>query len=357
VTLRIAALTAALVLAAPSIAAAATNTPAGNRSLSRTTIMDCAADPSGSDCISLALADINAARAAEGVRAMVLPGDFASMSVPVQLLNLANLERVDRGLSPILGLSGPLDRDAQAGAAQDADPMPTHFYGTAATSNWAGGDASTLEADFDWMYDDGMGSGNLDCTSSNQSGCWGHRHDILWSFSGPIAMGAGYATGQYGPSMTELFVGGDTKTAPGQPDAPVTEPSRVAGAGGGPAVGSTASAGASGHSAPTGGVRLRVTSVAPARGAVIVIARCAGVPGRSCKLAATVGAAGGSAATRSAATLTIQAGRTRVIRIALDRAAIRLLARRHTLRVHVAVKPSTASGAPSAYTLTLRSSR
>ena len=157
---------------------------------------------------------------------MVLPSNFATMSVPVQLLNLANLERVDRGLTAILGLSAALNQDADNAAAQDEDPMPTHFYGDVATSNWAGGDSSTLEADFEWMYDDGMGSGNLDCTSSNQSGCWGHRHDILWHFSAPIAMGAGYGTGQYGPSMTELFVGGDTKTAPGEPDAPVVRPSQ-----------------------------------------------------------------------------------------------------------------------------------
>ncbi|MBV9212082.1 MAG: hypothetical protein JOZ25_00360 [Actinobacteria bacterium] len=174
-------------------------------------------DRSGVACITSALADINAARAAEGVRPMVLPAGFASMSVPVQLLNLANLERVDRGLSPILGLAASLNRDAQAGAAQDTDPMPTNFYGDEATSNWAGGYDSTLEADFAWMYDDGLGSPNIDCSAADPSGCWGHRHDILWQFSAPIAMGAGYARGQYGASMTELFVGGDYETAPASP--------------------------------------------------------------------------------------------------------------------------------------------
>jgi len=213
--------------AAPASASASTGDPAANRSLSPATYSNCSSNPSGSSCVSSALADINAARAAEGVRAMVLPSGFASMSVPVQLLNLANLERVDRGLVPILGLSAALDQDAQTAAAQDRDPVPTHFYGNVFTSNWAGGYASALEADFEWMYDDGPGSGNLDCTSSNQSGCWGHRHDILWQFSGPVAMGAGSAIGQYGPSMTELFVGGDSRTGAGQTDAPVVRPSQT----------------------------------------------------------------------------------------------------------------------------------
>jgi hypothetical protein len=66
--------------------------------------------------------------------------------------------------------------------------MPTHFYGDAATANWDGGDSSALKADFGWIYDDGPGSGNLDCTSSDTSGCWGHRHDIVWRFAAPIAM-------------------------------------------------------------------------------------------------------------------------------------------------------------------------
>jgi hypothetical protein len=42
------------------------------------------------------------------------------------------------------------------------------------------------------MYDDGLGSPNVDCTASHRSGCWGHRHDILWAFgpSDVLAMGA-----------------------------------------------------------------------------------------------------------------------------------------------------------------------
>lgn len=334
-----------LILAAPATALAGTGDPASNRPLSSATYENCSADPSGSACISSALADINAARAAEGVKAMVLPSNFASMSIPVQLLNLANLERADRGLTPILGLSAALDRDAQTAAAQDEDPMPTNFYGNVATANWAGGYISTLEADYEWMYDDGLGSGNLDCTSSDRSGCWGHRHDILWNFSSPTAMGAGYyADGGYGPSMTELFVGGDTRTAPGQPDAPVTRPSPSESAGG-----------AGAHAAGGDHPHADVTRVAPARSAVALGARCTGTGTGTgtavCNLTVTIAAAAGRTGQPTRAVVTIRAGQSRVVRITLGGAAQRLLAERHSLRVRVVVR---GSGALLVRTLTLR---
>ncbi len=349
-SLRLVYLAALLGLLVPASAAAASGDPAANRSLSPATWRACSENPTSGACISSALADINAARAAEGVRAMVLPGGFASMSVPVQLLNLANLERVDRGLAPILGLSAALDQDAQSGAAQDADPMPTHFYGNEATSNWAGGDNSALEADFEWMYDDGPGSGNLDCTSSDSSGCWGHRHDILWHFSSPIAMGAGDATGQYGPSMTELFVGGDTRTAPGQPDAPVARPSpsgattgTSTGAGSNPSA-SAAGTGA-GQTTPTARPRAAVVKLVAAHHAVRLVVRCAAALGRVCKLAVTItarlGGASGHGSERQLAStvaLTVQSRASTAINLALDRAMERLLARQRKLLVHVLVK-------------------
>jgi hypothetical protein len=313
------------VVAAPATASAATSgDPAVNRTLSHNTLWSCHDDPSASACISSALADIDAARAAEGVRAMVLPGNFASMSVPVQLLNLANLERVDRGLAPILGLSASLDGDAQAAAAQDRDPMPTHFYGDMMTSNWAGGDASALEADFEWMYDDGPGSGNLDCTSSYRSGCWGHRHDILWHFSAPIVMGAGYGTGQYGPSMTELFVGGDTRTGAGQPDAPIAKP----------ATGGTAAAAGANHPPAA-----RLMSLVPAGSTVNLTVGCTGTRGTLCRMTVTLALGRGRHAQALAvAVIAVAAGHSRTITVRLDRPGRRLLAARHKLRVQVLLR-------------------
>ncbi len=206
---------------AVAIARAAAGNPSANRTLSRGTFAACFGHPSSRACVVHALGDINAARVSEGVVPMVLPTGFGSLSLPLQLLVIANLERVDRGLAPALGLAASLDRDAAAAVDADADPTPSAMYGDVWSSNWAGGLSSPLEADFVWMYDDGFGSGNGDCRSPTASGCWAHRHDILARFGRPIAMGAAAGTGAYGPSLDELFVGRDRRTGAGQPDAPL----------------------------------------------------------------------------------------------------------------------------------------
>jgi hypothetical protein len=208
-------------MAGPVAAAHAFTDPPANRMLGEATISACQDNPAGAACETAALGDINAARAAEEVGAMQLPGDFGALTVPQQLLVLSDLERVDRGLVPVLGLSGPLDQDALTGAQHDADPEPTEFNGDAWSANWEGGYASPLEADFEWMYDDGFGSDNEDCTSPSDAGCWGHRHDILEPLPAPVVMGAAEAQGQFGASETELFVFGDSQTASGQADAPL----------------------------------------------------------------------------------------------------------------------------------------
>ena len=252
---------------------------------------------------------------------------------------MSNLERIDRGLAPILGLSAALNQDAQSAAARDDDPMPTHFYGTVATGNWAAGYDSTLEADFGWMYDDGLGSDNLDCTNANPSGCWGHRHDILWHFDTPIAMGAGYASGQYGPSMTELFVGGDTRTGSGQPDAPVVRPSQTSGGGSSSGIGTS-----NGSPAP-------VTAQAAGRGrkpvphgwvgalthgqrGVHVTVGCNGPSGRVCKVTVVLTVAGRAVTAR---TVRIAGGHRKTIGLALSRAARRHLRRTRKLRTHLVI--------------------
>ena len=66
-----------------------------------------------------------------------------------------------------------------------------------------------LEAIHYWMYDDGAGTTNVDCTPTNQSGCWGHRENILMRLTCTVCvMGTGWdSTGYSGdPSMTELLV-------------------------------------------------------------------------------------------------------------------------------------------------------
>jgi hypothetical protein len=194
--------------------------PTANRQLSPATEQACGANELSITCEVSVGADINAARAAEGVQPMVLPPNYNSLSVPQQLLVLANLERTARGLMPAGGLSGALNAVAMVGALADLDPNPNLYNGSALSANWAGGTASALIADFMWMYDDGIGSGNIDCTYNNQSGCWGHRDDTLYPFAAPLVMGAAYAPNTLdGPSLAEIFVGGDTATGVGQADA------------------------------------------------------------------------------------------------------------------------------------------
>jgi hypothetical protein len=144
-----------------------------------------------------------------------------------QLFVTVNLERTARGLAPATVLTRSLDKVAQVGAVKDEDPplsqVPTgplpgggHWIGLGA--NWAGGWDNALGSDYGWVYDDGPGSDNGDCTKTDKHGCWGHRDNILGTFStrsrcggasSELAMGAGHvAKGKkYGDSETELFAG------------------------------------------------------------------------------------------------------------------------------------------------------
>ncbi len=98
---------------------------------------------------------------------MVLPADFARLTVPEQLFVAIDRERVDRGLTPFAGLSTTLDAGAQRGAeAARLPPRPGPDYG-AVTTEWIGDVDNGLDADFQWLYNDGPDSG--------VPGCSGHR--------------------------------------------------------------------------------------------------------------------------------------------------------------------------------------
>lgn len=143
-------------------------------------------------CIQSALEAIDNARAAEGVKAMVLPAGFAGLPVPQQLFVSINLERVDRGLPPFTGLTAALNGNAQHGADIANDPPDPGSDYDVIDTEWAGGSSNGLDAVYGFMYDDGIGSGNLDCPKEGGSGCWGHRHGILDDFGtvGTMVMGA-----------------------------------------------------------------------------------------------------------------------------------------------------------------------
>ncbi|MHB1973749.1 MAG: hypothetical protein ACYCR4_05605 [Acidimicrobiales bacterium] len=183
-------------------------------------------------CTELALAAINAAQAAEHLPPVVLPANYYSLDVSEQLFVLANLERVTRGIPPLVGLVPYLDDVATLGARADEDPFLAHLdynahYGDwqsgpivmanhleGGTSIWDGGDSTPASAMFGWMYDDGWGGSvkattNFDCTSAHASGCWGHRDAILGAGLGPgcttCVAGAGYASGVPPTSWTTSY--------------------------------------------------------------------------------------------------------------------------------------------------------
>ncbi len=200
---------------APGDASAAGIVPPGNPyvNVSPQVMPDCTLTPvddTSAGCIDSVLHNINYARSLEGLGPMVLPSGYAGDSVPVQQLILADEERGDRGLSQFSGLDPALDTVALTGAQTDADPVPPVGYlANGGGSNFAL-DYTPLGADFAWMYDDGYGGTNLDCTSPGASSCWGHRDNILgpWSTTGTqtAQMGdADTAAGQY----TQIFMNQD----------------------------------------------------------------------------------------------------------------------------------------------------
>lgn len=175
---------------------------------------------SGAACAGYFLRAINAARAVEHVPAMRLPADWSLLTVPEQLFVLADLERVGRGLPPYVGLSASLDAIAQKGAQAGGDPTLPPGLIDAGASTWAGDSVSTVAADYEWVYDDGYGSGNGACTQPHAQGCWAHRDGILGQYTGlectDCVMGAGAAfpaRGGWQTSLTEMFV---TPTRPGE---------------------------------------------------------------------------------------------------------------------------------------------
>jgi hypothetical protein len=143
----------------------------------------CRSQEVATTCIDATVSAIDNARAEEGIGPMVLPADFAELTPSEQLFVMVDCERVDRGLTPIAGELTSLDQVA-AGAAQDqSDPsVPSGGIAGLSVSAWAGNWALTEDAGdalYEWMYDDGLGSINVDCTGADQSGCWIHRDNIL----------------------------------------------------------------------------------------------------------------------------------------------------------------------------------
>jgi hypothetical protein len=171
---------------------------------------DCSATfDSSAGCQAAALQAIDNGRASEGLAPMELPTNWAQLSAAEQLFVATNLERTVRGLPAFEGMSSALDQSAASASSANTDPVPpSGFYASFWTSNWAGGVGSALESIYLWMYDDGPGSPNANCQGGDTSGCWGHRDDILASFScSPCVVGSAVDTNAYEgePSWAELM--------------------------------------------------------------------------------------------------------------------------------------------------------
>jgi len=146
-------------------------------------------------------------RQVEGIGPMSLPTNYASLTPPEQLFVLTDLERIDRGIAPISGLSANLDAYAQAGANAGHDPGFPPYAG-AGGSTWSSSGSLGLSL-AEWMYNDGPGGSNADCPATGGGGCWRHRDIILGQYASPSMMGVGYGSG-----TTQIFVGGDTVDTP-----------------------------------------------------------------------------------------------------------------------------------------------
>jgi len=133
-------------------------------------------------CVAQIIRATDRARANEGLRPMVLPTDFVALAPPEQIFVHTDIERVDRGLPAIVGISESLSIFAQAGARADADPELRAVPQGDTIVNWGSiwaADSNPLASNYDWMYKDGIDGPNVDCTLVRRTACWGHRNDIL----------------------------------------------------------------------------------------------------------------------------------------------------------------------------------
>ncbi|HTV11748.1 MAG TPA: hypothetical protein VME20_07780 [Acidimicrobiales bacterium] len=165
-------------------------------------------------CTGLLLGAINSAQAAEHLKSLTMPSDFFALSAPEQLFVLIDLERMSRGVPPVVGLSPYLGTEATKAAHNSEDPTFHTAYGPvqvwappgggayAFGGAWAGNSVNSAAAVFEWFYDDGWGgpkgTWNFACTSPSATGCWGHRDELLGEWAGAhcgdCVAGAGYAS-------------------------------------------------------------------------------------------------------------------------------------------------------------------
>jgi hypothetical protein len=197
-----AALACAVVAALSAALPAAADTPPANVVTPVDYWPACWPDATTTSCYAAVLTDIDYARSLEGVSPLLLPAHFAALDPARQTFVVTNLERSDRGLRPVTGLTADLEAVAAAAVAAQTHPVFASSHvgpmtGTWWTGVWAGA-PNALIADLLWMYEDGWSgtdTTNVDCTAPAAAGCWGHRNNILSDFGGSGEIVAGVASG------------------------------------------------------------------------------------------------------------------------------------------------------------------
>ena len=165
--------------------------PKAGQSTSFTPPQVCYSQPTGVTCEEQAVNALDVARRRVGLPPYHLPSNFLTLSPEEQLLVLANSDRAAYKEPTFYGL----DTDLSTYATQDLAVAPSSDPGVPGTNpivdtvplyyqaeDSAQGYPNVLLAYGSWLYDDGPGSPNVDCTAKNPSGCWTHRDNILRNF-------------------------------------------------------------------------------------------------------------------------------------------------------------------------------
>jgi hypothetical protein len=158
---------------------------------------------------------IDICRAREGVGPMRLPSNWQRLTAVQQTFVVVDLERVNRGLKPLAGLTPNVDGLAQEGANADEDPpFPEETSGVRAAGGVFADTGSPLASIFVWMYDDGSGENgyNEDCPPSGGRGCWGHRSVILMRRSN-LTAGGGHTTSSTTFEIISLSPSSETRSS------------------------------------------------------------------------------------------------------------------------------------------------
>jgi hypothetical protein len=129
---------------------------------------------------------------------MNLPSNWQRLTAVQKTFVAIDLERVNRGLKPLVGLTPNVDALAEKGAKAGEDPpFPADMSGIRSGGAVFADTGSPLWAVFLWMYDDGPGQYgyNETCPPTGGGGCWAHRRVVLMGRSHLRAGGGHSASG------------------------------------------------------------------------------------------------------------------------------------------------------------------